>query len=65
METIKVRLTFSQNVTDALKSQGRSKKWFAESMDMTAPTLDARLKNNDWRLGEIIKASQLLQLNGR
>lgn len=62
METLKIRLTFSQTVTEALKEQGRSKKWFYEKMSMTAPTLDARIENNDWRLGEIIKATQLLGL---
>lgn len=61
---ITTRKPFGQVVNDALKAQGRSKKWLYNQLEMTAPTFDARVKNNDWRLGEIIKITALLGLNG-
>lgn len=59
---ITTRKPFGELVNEALKEQGRSKKWLYHQLEMSAPTFDARLKNNDWRLGEIIKITSLLDL---
>ena len=59
---VTVRENFSHTVLTALKNQGKSKRWLYLQMNMTPFTLDSRLQNNDWRLGEIIKITQLLGL---
>lgn len=56
--------TMSTNikVIEALKKQGRSKKWLSEQMQMTRPTLYLRLKNNAWRVGEVMQLQALLDI---
>lgn len=52
----------SKKVIEALKEQGRSKVWLAEKLNITRQTLDSRLKNNDWRIGEVMLLMGLLQI---
>lgn len=50
----------SKKVIEALKEQGRSKVWLAEKLSMTRQTLDSRLKDNTWRIGEVMQLMTLL-----
>lgn len=59
---IEIDTSFSSNVKSALKQQMKSKRWLYLKMNMTPITLDSRLKNNDWRLDEIVKITKLLEL---
>ena len=59
----------NQRVIDALKKQGRSKKWLSEQLGVSRPTLDSRLRENVWKLGELMLVESLLGIyepeNGR
>lgn len=59
---ITVRDNFSQTVASSLRKMDKSKRWLYLQMNMTPVTFDSRIENNDWRLGEIIKISQILGL---
>ena len=50
----------SEKVLAALKEQGRSKVWLAKKLYITRQTLDLRLKDNTWRIKEVILLMSLL-----
>lgn len=50
----------NKKVVEALKEQGRSKKWLSEQMQMSRITLHTRLRDNEWRIGEVIQLQRLL-----
>ena len=52
----------SKKVLEALKEQGRSKVWLAEKLSMTRQTLDSRLKDNTWRINEVMLLMSLLDI---
>lgn len=59
---IQVRENFSETVLTALKKKEISKRWLYLQLGMAAQTFELRIKQNDWRLGEIIKITSLLDL---
>lgn len=50
----------SNKVIAALKEQGRSKVWLSKKLNITRQTLDLRLKENTWRVNELIQLMSLL-----
>ena len=60
MKTDILRQNISVKVQEALKEQGRQKKWLYKQLGMSAPTLDSRLDNNDWTVAELVKLQDLL-----
>lgn len=59
---IKVRSNFSETVINTLTKRKLSKRWLYYKLEMAPATFELRLKQNDWRLGEIMKISNLLGL---
>ena len=49
------RLTTSKEVELNLKEQGRNKKWLAEQLGISRPTLYKKLDDNFWSVSELIK----------
>jgi hypothetical protein len=49
-------------VQDALKKQGRKKVWLAGELKISRVTLDAKLKDNTFTVGEILKLKHLFGL---
>lgn len=50
----------SKKVIEALDVQGRSKVWLCEQLQISRPTLDSRLKDNTWRINEVMLLMKLL-----
>lgn len=59
MQVTKERLKTADKVIFALKDQGRKKTWLAEQLGISRPTLDNRLKDNTFAIGEIMKLQEL------
>lgn len=59
MSEIKERLKTSDRVRFALRNQGRKKTWLAEQLGISRPTLDNRLKDNSFLIGEVLKLQEL------
>lgn len=51
--------SFNKIVEKAIKEQGRSKTWLAEALNISRPTLDRKLKNNTFKLEEVVKLKNL------
>ena len=45
--------TISMSVKTAINSQGRKKSWVANQLQISRPTLDSRLVEDDWKPEEI------------
>ena len=56
------RITTAKKVEFALKEQGRKKIWLAEKLEISRPTLDAKLKDNTFTTNEIIILNTILEL---
>lgn len=56
------RITTAKKVEFALKEQGRKKIWLAEKLEMSRPTLDAKLKDNTFTIKEIIYLGVILNI---
>ena len=56
------RITTATKVIFALKNQGRKKKWLAEKLEISRPTLNARLKDNTFTINEVYMLSSLLSI---
>ena len=63
-DEITLRKNFSETVLEELYLQDKSKRWLYLELKMTPESFQSRIENNDWRLGEIIKITSLLKLNG-
>jgi hypothetical protein len=48
------RLTTSKKTELEIKKRGLKKIWLAEQLGITRQTLDTRLKDNFWSVGEIM-----------
>jgi len=59
MEEIKEILKTSDKIRFALKDQGRKKIWLAEQLGISRPTLDNRLKDNSFLIGEIMRLQEI------
>jgi len=55
----RIDMTTSNKVIKAIKDQGRKKIWLANELNITRVTLDKKLKDNFWSVGEIMKLQQL------
>lgn len=53
------RLTTSKKVELEIKKRGLKKIWLAEKLGITRQTLDVRLKDNFWSVGELIQLKYL------
>jgi transcriptional regulator with PAS, ATPase and Fis domain len=51
--------SFNKIVEKAIKQQGRTKTWLAEALKISRPTLDRKLKNNTFKLEEVVKLKNL------
>lgn len=47
-------------ITEWLERTGRSKTWLADELDMSRPTLYARLDDGKWTLEEAHKLAQMM-----
>ena len=56
------KITIAKKVEFALKEQGRKKIWLAEKLEISRPTLDAKLKDNTFTTKEIIYLNVILNL---
>ena len=56
------RITTAKKVEFALKEQGRKKVWLAEQLQISRPTLDAKLKDNTFTIKEIIYLNVILNI---
>ena len=56
------KITTAKKVEFALKEQGRKKIWLAEKLEISRPTLDAKLKDNTFTTNEIIILNTILEL---
>lgn len=45
--------TISISVKTAIDNQGRKKSWVADQLQISRPTLDSRLVEDDWKPEEI------------
>lgn len=59
MSEIKEPIKTSDKVKFALSNQGRKKTWLADQLGISRPTLDNRLKDNSFLIGEIMKLQEL------
>lgn len=60
MEKDILRQNISEKVIKALEEQGKSKVWLYAKLEMSPPTLDRRLKDNDWSVAELVKLQDCL-----
>ena len=56
------KITTAKKVEFALKDQGRKKIWLAEKLEISRPTLDAKLRDNTFTIKEIIYLNVILNL---
>jgi len=56
------RITTAKKVEFALKEQGRKKIWLAEKLEISRPTLDAKLKDNTFTVNEVYILKSLLNI---
>ena len=52
-------MTTSDKIIGAIEKQGRKKTWLAEQLQVSRPTLDARLNDDNWNAIEITRLKQL------
>lgn len=60
--TIMSPVTFADKVISAIEKQGRKKNWIAKQLQMTRPTLDARLTENNFTVDEQNVLKDLLRI---
>ena len=56
------RITTAKKVEFALKEQGRKKIWLAEKLEISRPTLDAKLSDNTFSINEVYMLKSLLNI---
>jgi hypothetical protein len=57
------RKSTSEKVKEELFRQSKKKIWLAEQLGVSRPFLDARLKDNCWSVGEVVKLQNLLGID--
>ena len=52
-------MTTSEKVKNAIEKQGRKKTWLADNLELSRPTLDNRLSNDNWQPEDITRLKSL------
>jgi len=57
METLKINT--SETIKKNMEDQGRSYTWLINNLDLSRATFYSRLKNNEWKFGDIVRMKNL------